>query len=239
MDELSSSITLDTAPGDDCWPTFSLNRSYSCCSSSLEETDFESSLIFSPGTSGSSGFAVASGGRGGNCLLSCFGTSLGGSSGASMPSRLAIGRDGVRFDCTGESRSASESLIVFVACEVCRVESNVIVEFRRAASSVLELSPVGLGIGTGGNAFKIESPSRLLFATGEVDASGVLSCPTLRCIYRSELGSSGSGPEGGGKGGGKSVSVGIVLPAINHEARFNFGFPDAVELLRFLEFPSI
>ena len=47
----------------------------------------------------------------------------------------------------------------------------------------------------------------------------------------------GGGPDGGGKGGGNSASAAFCLLLTNHEARLSFGFPDAVELLRFLSPP--
>ena len=44
----------------------------------------------------------------------------------------------------------------------------------------------------------------------------------------------GGGLDGGGKGGGSSASAAFLQLPINHEACFCFGFPEAVELLRFL-----
>ena len=130
------------------------------------------------------------------------------------------------------------------------VPTSPISRFSTCESDVLACSLVG--IGTDGNASRIESVSRL-FLVGVKAAVRVtlveleaLHCKDGRLLIRFTLsdnsarkgcitGGCGGGPVGGGNGGGSCSSAVLHFPFWNHDARFVRGVPDAVEALRFLK----
>ena len=116
------------------------------------------------------------------------------------------------------------------------------------ASGELELSDADNGVGTVGNASRIESPVELTSVVADVRVCGKYSgSGRSDVVAEATAGSSamigcatgvgGGGPEGGGRGGSKAASVSFLLP-LNQDARLCLGLPDAVELLRFLSPPS-